>query len=43
MKITCPKCKTELLYVTSSTQWVCGNKKCIDFNRRQFGTKVEEE
>lgn len=43
MKITCPKCKTELLYVSTNTKWVCGNKKCIDYNRRQFGGTVEEE
>ena len=43
MKITCPKCKTELLYVATTTKWVCGNKKCIDYNRSQFGGTVEEE
>ena len=43
IKITCPKCKTELLYVVATTKWICGNKKCIDYNRRQFGGTVEEE
>ena len=43
MQISCPKCKKNLLYIATTTKFVCGNKKCKDYNRRQFGGKVDEE
>ena len=43
MQIQCPKCKKGLLYIAKTSKFICGNKKCKDYNRRQFGGKVEEE
>jgi hypothetical protein len=43
MQISCPKCKKGLLYIAKTTKFVCGNKKCKDYNRRQFGGNVDEE
>tara|TARA_R100000808_G_C2110441_1_gene124697 strand:+ start:769 stop:903 length:135 start_codon:yes stop_codon:yes gene_type:complete len=43
LKIQCPKCKKELLYIATNGKFVCGNKSCKDYNRRQFGGKVDEE
>jgi len=40
MGINCPRCNISLVYVKGA--WKCLNKKCIHFNKRQFG-KVEEE
>lgn len=43
MQISCPKCKTDLLFIATTSKFVCGNKKCKDYNRRQFGGNVDEE
>jgi len=43
MQISCPKCKINLLFIATTGKFVCGNKNCKDYNRRQFGGNVDEE